>query len=317
MRLELGAGHDAGLDGQRRRGRDPALVVRRGQVVRRVHAFNGVAEVAVAPVGQGSSQDHPEEQAGGRLPACVVARLTRLDHNRAEPLAAAEVVHPVHDGTLGSAGRSATLRDDPVSACDTGCQYAADGPALSRELVLRCPVALMLEPIGSCDGHYRIVTASSDDVDIILSLRDEAASWMVERGINQWSPGELPHTMIEDRVSEESVFLLLRGDAKAVGTVTLLWSDELIWGERAADAGYVHMLIVEKALRGAGLGRALLAWAESHVAERGRRFARLDCVRDNRRLRDWYEDAGYVHLADKEFTEPSWARPVALYEKRV
>lgn len=41
----------------------------------------------------------------------------------------------------------------------------------------------------------------------------------------------------------------------------------------------------------------------------------VDCTRSNGRLRRWYEDAGYDHVRDKEFTTPAWAKPVALYEK--
>lgn len=166
-------------------------------------------------------------------------------------------------------------------------------------------------------GGYRVVTASSSDVDVILALRDEAGHWMTERGIDQWSPGEIPRTTIEHRVAEGLAFLLLGPGEETAGTVTVLWSDELIWGERAADAGYVHMLIVTSSMRGAGLGRALLDWAETHVADHGRSASRLDCARGNRRLRQWYEQGGHVHVADKEFAEPSWARPVALYEKRL
>jgi GNAT superfamily N-acetyltransferase len=164
-------------------------------------------------------------------------------------------------------------------------------------------------------ADYRIVTATAAHVDVVLALRDEAAHWLIERGIDQWSPGEIPRRWIEDRVADGSVFLLWGPELETVGTVTVLWSDELIWGDTGADAGYVHMLIVTRRLRGKGLGVALLTWAETHVAERGRPTCRLDCARGNSRLRKWYEQAGYVHVGDKDFAEPSWARPVALYEK--
>lgn len=166
-------------------------------------------------------------------------------------------------------------------------------------------------------ADYRVVKATAGHVDVILALRDEAAHWLIERGIDQWSPGEIPRRWIEDRVAHGSVFLLLGPDLETVGTVTVLWSDELIWGDRGAEAGYVHMLIVTARMRGMGLGQSLLTWAETHVAERGWPTCRLDCARDNRRLRQWYEQAGYVHVGDKEFAEPSWARAVALYEKRL
>ncbi len=106
-------------------------------------------------------------------------------------------------------------------------------------------------------GDYRVVTASAADVEVILALRNEAAHWLIERGIDQWFPGEIPRSWIENRVSEGSAFLLLGRDAEGIGTVTVLWSDEVMWGDRAADAGYLHMLIVTSRMRGTGLGRAL------------------------------------------------------------
>ncbi len=101
-------------------------------------------------------------------------------------------------------------------------------------------------------GDYRVVTASAADVEVILALRNEAAHWLVERGIDQWSPGEIPRRWIEDRVADGSVFLLLGPELETVGTVTVLWSDELIWGDTGADAGYVHMLIVTRAYAARG-----------------------------------------------------------------
>ena len=107
-------------------------------------------------------------------------------------------------------------------------------------------------------ADYRIARASAADVDVILALRDEAANWLVERGIEQWSAGEIPRSWIEHRVDDASTFLLLGPNLETVGTVTVLWSDELIWGDNAGQAGYVHMLIVTSRLRGTGLGRDLL-----------------------------------------------------------
>lgn len=70
-----------------------------------------------------------------------------------------------------------------------------------------------------------------------------------------------------------------------------------MWGEMAEPAGYVHMLMVDRNLAGHGIGRAMLSWAEQLIADSGRRLARLDCVRSNRRLRTYYESAGTHSLA--------------------
>ena len=148
------------------------------------------------------------------------------------------------------------------------------------------------------------------------SLREEAARWMVDRGVEQWWPGELPRTLIQDRVADDQVFLfLLEPIREVIGTVSVAWSDETCWEKRSDDAGYVHMLVVAAPFRGQGRGRQLLDWAERYIAASGKRWARLDCVRTNSALRRWYESQGYVHVGDRDFTVPAWASPVALYEK--
>jgi len=163
---------------------------------------------------------------------------------------------------------------------------------------------------------YVVARATARDVDVVHSLREEAARWMVDRGIEQWRPGELPPTVIEDRVADDQVFLLLLERTKeVVGTVSLAWSDETCWEKRSDDAGYIHMLVVAAPFRGQGKGRQLLDWAEGYIAASGKRWARLDCVRTNSALRRWYESQSYVHVGDREFPAPTWASPVALYEK--
>ena len=71
-------------------------------------------------------------------------------------------------------------------------------------------------------------------------------------------------------------------DQRVIASVTVVWSDPLMWGDRTDPAGYIHMLMVPRDLAGHGIGRALLAWAEDFVVDTGRRLARLDCVRNNR-----------------------------------
>ncbi len=84
-------------------------------------------------------------------------------------------------------------------------------------------------------ADHRMVTATAGHLDVILALCDEAAHWLIERGIDQWSREEVPRRWIEGRVADGSVFLLRDPGSETVGTVTVLWSDELVWGDRGAD----------------------------------------------------------------------------------
>jgi hypothetical protein len=47
-----------------------------------------------------------------------------------------------------------------------------------------------------------------------------------------------------------------------------------------------------------GLGSVILGWAAGVARQQGREALRLDCVASNRRLRAYYEAAGFVHRGD-------------------
>jgi protein-tyrosine phosphatase len=161
-------------------------------------------------------------------------------------------------------------------------------------------------------SECRVVEAADSDIDALLNLRDDAARWLLARGIDQWQPGEIPYSW--ERGGDYFVFVLWRGEER-VGTVTILWDDPVIWGEQPVPAGYVHNLIVARPFGGQGVGLGLLQWAEDYVAQSGRSLARLDCGARSRKLRDLYESVGYRWVQDQHYP---WLDPdlaLALYEK--
>lgn len=99
-----------------------------------------------------------------------------------------------------------------------------------------------------------------------------------------------------------------------MGTVTIQWSDEEIWGQMPEDAGYIHQMVIRRAFAGQELGLKLLGWAEKRVASRGKQFARLDCWSENPKLCAYYEQAGYI-LRRVVATQYSWS--LNLYEKEI
>jgi protein-tyrosine phosphatase len=161
-------------------------------------------------------------------------------------------------------------------------------------------------------GEFTVVEATDSDTSALLSLRDDAARWLLARGIDQWRLGEIPYSW--DRGDDYLVFVLWHGEDR-VGTVTILWDDPVIWGEQPVSAGYVHNLIVARPFAGQGLGVGLLQWAENYVTESGRSLVRLDCGARSRELRHLYESVGYRWVRDQQYT---WLGPdlaLSLYEK--
>jgi len=159
-----------------------------------------------------------------------------------------------------------------------------------------------------------VSAANPGDVAALLAMRDDLARWLLDRGIEQWQPGELPDGWIERQVSQGWVHVV-REEHNLVATVTVVPEDPIVWGHRPEPAGYVHQLMVDRRWGGKGLGAALLVWAETHITETGRALARLDCLRSNLRLRAYYETAGYRLVGYKDFPNVAWARETTLYEK--
>ncbi len=163
-------------------------------------------------------------------------------------------------------------------------------------------------------GECEVAIASPRDATAVLGLRDSLARYLLARGVRQWKPGELPAEWIEERIVAGSVYVLRRHN-QLIGSVTITPEDTHVWGERDDLAGYIHLLMIDRAFAGHGVGRCLLGWCEATIEADGRRLARLDCVRSNGRLRRYYEEAGYRLVGYRILSEVPWALETALYEK--
>jgi ribosomal protein S18 acetylase RimI-like enzyme len=168
-----------------------------------------------------------------------------------------------------------------------------------------------------------VTRATPEQAPLVGALLNDAVGWLAERGIDQW-PDPFPEDIVLASVGRRDTHLAWL-DGEPVGTLALYWSDTTFWGiwrTRPADAGYVHRLAVATRARGQGLGSRLLDWAESQVAARGRDWLRLDCGRDNRSIRSFYEGLGFRHVEDVEVEVPgagSGADPwrASLYQRAV
>ena len=146
---------------------------------------------------------------------------------------------------------------------------------------------------------------------------------MVESDVEQWHPGEMPLSWIEECVRAGWIYGVWR-DRSLVASVTLVWADPLVWPDHDDPAGYIHMLMVDRRWAGQGIGGHLLDWTEDQIRSVGCPVARLDCVRTNATLRAYYEAAGYVLVGVREFkgvklSAVATVEPpgVALYEKKL
>jgi ribosomal protein S18 acetylase RimI-like enzyme len=140
--------------------------------------------------------------------------------------------------------------------------------------------------------------ATVDDLATVQSVLAEAAAWLASRGIDQWPVGFREDQTLR-RIRQGSVYLAFVA-GEPVATITLdTWADPEFW-DAPDGAGYVHRLAVRRAWAGQGIGGALLDWAGQRVAAAGGRWLRLDCMRDNKPLHDYYRGLGFEHVRDVE-----------------
>lgn len=154
-----------------------------------------------------------------------------------------------------------------------------------------------------------LTPAGRSDAETVRSLLGEVSAWLLGMGLRQW-PARFEDEWFVPALEAGHTWLAHR-DGELVATITLQWDDELVWGERLPDAGYVHRLAVRRGAAGAGV--ELLGWAERQTRLAGRDFLRLDCWSENARLRSYYEANGFEHRGDTV----EWDWTVSRYEKRV
>jgi protein-tyrosine phosphatase len=157
-----------------------------------------------------------------------------------------------------------------------------------------------------------LVPAQHDDLSVVMEILDQAARWMLERGIWQWeapSPPEVWQRMAREIENREVYLARLPETGEPVGTLRFEWTGAPLW-PKEADAGYIHSMTVKPAYMGRQLGQRMLEWTIDHVRSRGKRIARLDCMTANPRLRAYYESAGFHYRGDSR----SGAYQLSLYE---
>jgi GNAT superfamily N-acetyltransferase len=143
------------------------------------------------------------------------------------------------------------------------------------------------------DTKIEFRVARPDQTDNVLSVLNEAAAWLQERGITQW-PARFERSWIDEAVCRGETWLV-EVDGTVCATVTVDWSDP-VWNDTDGSAAYIHRMAVRR--QRPGLGAIILAWVADFARQHGRDTLRLDCVASNGPLRAYYERAGFVYRGD-------------------
>jgi len=134
--------------------------------------------------------------------------------------------------------------------------------------------------------------ATAEEVPLAAAILDEATAYVATKGFEQWP---VPYPQDELRGRQRAGELLVYELDGEVAAVFVLQRDDVpFWGERPADALYLHKLAVRRSFAGRGIGTQVVEWALARTREEGRSFLRLDCMRDNPEIRAYYEALGFT-----------------------
>ncbi|WP_419998643.1 GNAT family N-acetyltransferase [Streptomyces boninensis] len=171
----------------------------------------------------------------------------------------------------------------------------------------------------------KIRTGGPADVPATLVLLDAAVAWLVANGRpGQWGTepySSLPHGPGRvERYATEHLMRVAETDDGRVAGVCVLGTGPGD-GVPATDEPevFVRLLVTDRALKGSGIGAALIADAREEARRRGVGLLRVDCYAgDDQALVAQYERLGFTRaeeFAVEREGKPTW--PGQVLELRV
>ena len=162
--------------------------------------------------------------------------------------------------------------------------------------------------------HLTFAIASQSHQSTILQILQETQKWLWDQGINQWT---LPFEAewIDESIKNQEFFIVnIQHETAAVFRLT---NNDLMWGDTADNAIYIHSLSVQHGWRGHGIGKHILDWIEVYAAQNNRRYLRLDCMAYNSILCRYYQQAGFVKCGLIDIQNDESVYKAQLFEKAV
>lgn len=150
--------------------------------------------------------------------------------------------------------------------------------------------------------------AGMKDLSKIYKIILDCSMWLKNKGVKQWNP-PYPKKLFRKDVKNGNVYYFLKNE-EILGTVTLLknkphYYPEDLWNDKNS-AQYICRLAVPRKLKNTGIGKKLLIVIKSKAKKQSVRKLRLDVIKSNPFLFDYYLKLGFKKIHEyKIFDTPS------------
>jgi len=152
------------------------------------------------------------------------------------------------------------------------------------------------------------------DVSIVADILSSAVRRKLDYGDQAWGSRDWTDDEIREVMTRGTVYLI-KQEYEYVGTVSIQWDDEKMWGTQNSKAAYIHRLATKESFKGQGLGEKAIDWVEEQATKNGCTFLRLDCEEKNKGLCGYYEKLGFIKVGTKSSENSDYV--AALYERPI
>lgn len=141
----------------------------------------------------------------------------------------------------------------------------------------------------------KIRLAEMEDIDIIVELLNKVTLQLHKKGINQWKyPWDFKE--IEVDVKNKYTYVLIV-DEKIVGTFSIKDIDNFDFLSIETHSKYLYRIAILPEYHGKNLGIEIINYSCQYVRKLDKTLY-LDCWAGNRKLRNFYLNAGFDFIGD-------------------
>ena len=148
--------------------------------------------------------------------------------------------------------------------------------------------------------------AKSTELDEIMLIIEDGREFLRQQGINQWQHGSPSKETIEQDIKEQTSYVY-EIDRNIVATAMLTNYDRdyenysTLWS-KCDNYLVIHRVATLKNIRNQGIGRQFLSAIVEFVKKENIDYIRIDTHKDNKIMRKFLSDFGFVELGEIKLT---------------
>jgi len=150
----------------------------------------------------------------------------------------------------------------------------------------------------------------SGDIETSVKIINEVGKWCIETNKNMWDLGELTIESLSKNLKSDN---FIHGEINKipVAAMILQWCDPIFWPDiNFGESGFIHKLCINPNYSGQGLSRLMINYAKSECIKRQINYLRLDTGWERLKLRNMYEQMGFINVSKHRVGTKDYA----LYE---